>query len=171
LSYQETVNPNETALYQSMSLTSYKGTWNNKNANSASLFKDFTNREGNILLDFNGGIEKRNRVVWYDQTEAEDKLSQVNLVMIDGIYYDEVMYFITLEDSPEETFTISSNVLSIKSTNKKIGKQEGCNLDLQIDFNDLVPKNIDNSGQENPNINESGVILIKMISSNCAVNF
>ena len=172
LTFQQSATDNNNGLYQTMSLTSYKGSWKNLNANNTKLFDSFLNNEGIILLDFNGGIVKRNRAIWYEeQTEALNILSQVNLVIVDGEYYDEQMYFISFEDIPPENFVLSPYVLSIKGTDEKIGNQEGCNLDLQIDFSGLVSSTNENPEQDNVEINENGVILIKMTSSNCAINF
>ncbi len=161
---QETTTTDDatsTTIYEDLSLMSFVGTWTS--TGSKALYNTFKNNGGKIMFNFNEGLKKKNRLIWYEESDPSSTLNQAQILLIDGEYFDDPLAFIFFEAIAKEYIDTTSNIIDLTIPTTTIDSLKNCDISLKIDFSNMI--------SAESTINDSGSITIAMRSSACPLNF
>jgi len=163
LIHQETATTSpSTKFYQELSVLSFIGTWKVAGT-TASLYKTFDNRQGKIMFNFNEGLKKKNRLVWFEEPDPSDTINRVQILTIDGEYYDNNQVFLFFEAIDQKYVDFSSGIIDLSIPTATIDTLKNCDVSLKIDFHNMLTSE--------STLNLSGNIIISMRSKTCPLNF
>jgi len=133
---------------------SFVGKWKLANESAVpSIYYELKQQSGKIMLNFNGGFSKKSQLIWYEKPDYENILSQLQIVIIDGNYNDNKVYFLEFGNITGFPIDLSTRTFQIKRDSIFY------NMSLQVDISDIMKYDeASNSFSSNPD----GRIKIQM---------
>lgn len=141
----------------------FVGTWKSNEKETVELLDDFEKRTGKLRFDFNGGFEKKNRLIWFSSPSSSVLLDKLQMVVINGQYNNEAVRILAFDNSSTSNLNLDTNTLTIYENNTTFDPYTPCDIVLNLDFNDIITKDLSS-------FNAQGIIGVKMISENCTMN-